>query len=341
MPAGVAGSVAELGEDALVRLFGGGLIPRSSGVVVGPGDDAAVVRAGRGPALVLTTDLMAEGVHFRRGWSSPAAIGRRLAAVNVSDLAAMGAAPAWALLAMALPPSTPASFARGLRRGLARAAGRWGFTLAGGDTCASRSGITLALFLAGTAGPRTLRRSGGRPGDLLWVTGHLGASALGLAALKRFGASDLPRPVASAVRRHLRPEPRLDFALALARSGLATAAIDVSDGLARDLGRLCEASGTSAAVDAARLPVSPGCRSAARHLGIDARHCALHGGEEYELLFATRPRSEARVARLALRLALDVTCIGALRHRRAGLSVVTSGRSAPLVPRSWEHFGRP
>ena len=235
-------SLSDVGEDALVRLFAGSADRPGRGTLLGPGDDAAAVRPPRGADLLLTTDLLAEGVHFRRAWAPPADLGWKLAAVNVSDIAAMGGRPLWALLSLALPPGLDPSFAGGVARGLRAAARRYGFALVGGDTCASAAGALLSLTLVGAAGPRLLTRAGARPGDLLLVTGSLGASTLGLAALERGGGAPVPRALRSCARRHLRPEPRAAFGAALARAGGATAALDVSDGLSRDLARLCAAS---------------------------------------------------------------------------------------------------
>jgi thiamine-monophosphate kinase len=332
-----------IGEDAIVRLLVGRRPPAAGAVLLGPGDDAAVVRPPRGARLLLTADLLAEGVHFRRRWAAPADLGWKLAAVNASDVGAMGGRPLWALLSLALPPGLTAAFATGLRRGLSAAARRFGFALVGGDTCASAGGIVLSLALAGAAGPRLITRSGARPGDALFVTGHLGASALGLAALERFGPpAALPRALRSCARRHLRPVPPLAFAAALARAGLATAGLDVSDGLARDLGRLCAASGVGAEVDPARLPVRPATAAAARLLGRDAREAALHGGEEYELLFACREGDQERLAALGRAVGVSLTRVGRILPRSRGLVVAGAGRRARrLRPRSWEHFGRP
>jgi thiamine-monophosphate kinase len=318
--------LSRVGEDFLARLFGPGL--RARGVLVGPGDDTAVVRAPRGSRLLLTTDLLAEGVHFRRTWASPADLGWKLAAVNVSDIAAMGGLPLWALLSVALPPALDLAFAAGVRRGLRLAARRFGFSIVGGDTCASAGGVFLSLALVGAAGPRPLTRGGAHPGDLIFVTGHLGASALGLAALERGTAGGLSGPLRSCARRHLRPEPRLAFGSALARTGVATAALDVSDGVSRDLLRLCAASRVGAEVFADRLPVLPATRRAALLLGRDPAESALHGGEEYELLFTARPRDATQVA-----------AIGVVAQRRAGVSVSSAdGRRRPLAAKTWEHF---
>jgi len=335
--------LSRIGEDAVVRIFGGA--PRLTGsgfepaVVIGPGDDAAVVQPPRGARLLLTTDVLAEDVHFRRNWARPADLGWKLAAVNASDIAAMGGRPLWALLSLTLPPELDRSFAAGLARSLRAASNRFGFTLVGGDTCASSAGIFLSLTLAGVAGPRLLTRDAAQPGELIFVTGHLGASVLGLAALEHHGSVTLPAPLRRCARRHLRPEPRLAFGAALAHTGLARAAMDVSDGISRDLGRLCAASRVGAEVWADRLPVLSSTSRAARLLDRDPLAAALHGGEEYELLFASRPRDERRVLALGKRLGLRVTAIGRMLPSRAGVSVVgADGKRSPLAPRGWEHF---
>jgi thiamine-monophosphate kinase len=343
MRARTAVPLSRIGEDAVVRIFAGARPRAGAGrgpaVVIGPGDDAAVLRPTRGARLLLTTDLLAEGVHFRRSWAGPADLGWKLAAVNASDIAAMGGRPLWALLSLALPPGLDVSFAVALGRGLRAAARSFGFTLVGGDTCASADGILLSLTLAGEAGARLLTRDGARAGDLLFVTGHLGAAALGLTALERHGSGPLPGPLRRCARRHLHPEPRLAFGAALARTGLARAALDVSDGISRDLGRLCAASRVGAEVRADGLPLLPSTSRAARLLDRDPAAAALHGGEEYELLFAARARDEPRVRALGVRLGLRVTPIGRILPRRAGISVVgADGRRRPLTPSGWEHF---
>lgn len=336
-------TVGDLGEDALVRLFARAARGRASGrlgaVLVGPGDDASAVRPPRGTDLLLTTDLLGEGVHFRRAWALPADLGWKLAAVNVSDVAAMGGRPLWALFSVALPPGLDAAFAAGCDRGLKAAARRFGFTVAGGDTCASKHGVFLSLALVGAAGPRLLTRDGARAGELLLVTGHLGASTLGLAALERAGPRPLRGLLRRCARRHLRPEPRLAFGAALARAGIATAAMDVSDGLSRDLARLCAASRVGAELQAGGLPVLPATARAARLLGRDPTEAALHGGEEYELLFTADPRHARRIAALGRRLDVPVTAIGRIVPRRAGIVLVNAdGLRQPLIPRTWEHF---
>lgn len=341
MRVGRRSPLSQVGEDALVRLFGA--FERAAAgpartVVIGPGDDAAVVRARRS-RLLLTTDLLAEGVHFRRTWAAPADLGWKLAAVNASDIAAMGGRPLYALLSVSLPPDLDAAFATDFARSLRSAARRFGFVTVGGDTCASAAGVFLSLALVGAAGRRLLTRNGARPGDLLCVTGDLGASTLGLAALERQGEAQLPAPLRRCARRHLRPEPRLAFGVALARGGLASAAIDVSDGISRDLGRLCAGSRVGAVVRAAALPLLPSTCRAARLLDRDPVDAALHGGEEYELLFTAPQHAARRVAALGERLGLRTTAIGKILPRDAGVTVIGADGAAPLTPHTYEHFG--
>ena len=344
MRAGKKVPLSGVGEDAIVRIFAGARRRTGAGhgtaVVIGPGDDAAAVRPPRGARLLLTTDLLAEGVHFRLGWARPADLGWKLAAVNASDIAAMGGRPLWALLSLSLPPGLDRSFAAELGHGLRAASRRFGFTLVGGDTCASAAGIFLSLTLVGEAGPRLLTRDGAQPGDRLFVTGHLGASALGLAALEGSGSAlHLPAPLRQCARRHLHPEPRLAFGAALARMGLASAALDVSDGISRDLGRLCAASRVGAEILAEQLPVLASTVRAARLLDRDPTEAALHGGEEYELLLTAGPHHERRVLALGKRLGLRVTAIGRIVPGRNGLLVIDAdGKRSPLLPRTWEHF---
>lgn len=329
--------LTSVGEDAVVRLF---RAPPGRGVLLGPGDDAALVRP-PGTRLVLTTDLLAEDVHFRRAWAAPEDLGYKLAAVNVSDVAAMGGRPLWALLSLALPPDLEAAFVTRLRRGLLRAARRFGLEIVGGDTCASAHGVVLSLALVGAVGRHALTRAGARPGDLILVTGHLGASSLGLAALERGGGARVPGPLGAAVRRHLRPEPRLAFAASLARRPLATAAMDVSDGLSRDLARLCAESRVGAEVDRRLLPLLPATEKAARLLGLDPSAAALHGGEEYELLFTVDPADAGRVASLARRSGVPATVIGRIMPAPRKITLLEAGgRRVPLAPRGWEHFGK-
>jgi thiamine-monophosphate kinase len=255
---------------------------------VDAGDDAAVVDHG----LAVTVDALVEGVHFDRRLS-PEDVGYKTLAVSVSDLAAVGARPSWAVLALALPASDPA-WVDGFARGLADACARWGVRLVGGDTVRTPGPRTASLTLGGTCVAAPRRRSGARPGDDLWVTGTLGLASAGWR---------LDAPPAAALAALRRPDPPLAFALDLALDGLATAGMDLSDGLARDLPRLCAASRVGAVVDADALPGDP-C------LGSDAVDHQLRGGEDFQLLFTAPPGHADALRALAARHGVRLTRVG-------------------------------
>ena len=284
-------------------------------MLLGPGDDCAVIA--RAVALLVTIDALVEGVHFRRGWLSPAELGRRAFAVNASDLAAMGGAPRWGVVQIAAPPRLPAADVAAISRALAAAARRAGATLVGGNLSRARE-LSVALALIGEAPPRPVTRAGARPGDALYVTGQLGGSALGVRLLRR-GIRSGP-----AVRRFRAPTPRLVAGALLARRRLASAMIDVSDGLLQDLGHLCAASAVGARLELARVPCSP----AVRRAGIDL---ALSGGEDYELLFAVPRRREAALMRVASQFGCAVTRIGECT-REPGIHVIDGATRARGPP---------
>jgi thiamine-monophosphate kinase len=301
-------ALAALGEFGLIGLIRRRVRQRSPGTILGIGDDAAVLAPAGAGGLLATTDMLLEGVHFQRRWGCPRELGRKALAVNLSDIAAMGGRPRHALLGLAIPPDGPTlQELEDLLAGLEEEAGTYGVTLVGGDTCASQSGLVLALTVLGTlpAGCPVLR-SGARPGESLWVTGMLGGAAAGLLALEQGfrpgGAwpTSTARPawlgpaeeaaIQAAVTAHLTPVPRLSAGQALV--GCATAMLDVSDGVASDVGHLCAESRVAARILASQLPIHPGATTMARLAGRDVLDLVLRGGEDYELLFAaaTDPR---------------------------------------------------
>ena len=319
------------------------------GVVLGIGDDCAILRPQKGHDVLVTTDFTLEGRHFRRDWHPPESVGHRALARGLSDLAAMGARPLAAFLSLALPGEMLAtavgrSWVERFFAGLRGLAGQHRVPLAGGDTAESSDGLVLAdIVLVGSAPRgRALRRSGGRAGDVLYVTGELGGAAAELAELERRSGKRQPTlshrpgkdgPSGSVEHPQMYPQPRVSVGLALVRRRLATAAIDLSDGLSTDLGHLCRESGVGAEILAAALPIHPLVLKS-RPASASAIELALNGGEDYELLLAapaaTRmPRSVAGVR---------ITRIGSL-VREEGVSIVDSrGRSRPLKPGGWEHF---
>lgn len=299
-------------------------------VVLGVGDDAALVRVPAGQDLAVAVDTMVAGRHFPAD-TSPYDVGYKALAVNLSDLAAMGAEPAWALLALTLP-AVDARWLKNFARGLFELAGRYHVALIGGDT--TRGPLTISLQVAGYV-PRAaaLRRTGARPGDLVFVTGILGDAGLGLAVVQ--GRLALSAPDAEAVLARLnRPQPRVEAGVAL--RGYASSAIDVSDGLAADLGHILADNGVGATIDVERLPVSPAYRA---HPDVtDGWRLALSAGDDYELVFTAPPRLRAEIENRCAGLGLPVTCIGAI-ETAAGLRCrLPDGALLSLDTPGWDHF---
>ena len=310
--------VGAVGEFGLIRRIER-LASREAGreVVLGIGDDAAILRARTKQDWVVTTDAFVEGVHFRFDQERPLTAGRRAMAANLSDLAAMGARPVAFTLALSLPPTTELRVVLGLVRGLLREAEPNGCALVGGNVSRARE-ISLVVTAQGAvARGRALRRSAGRAGDRLFVTGALGRSAL---ERRRNRV------------RHV-PQARLDAGQALARLGTVGACIDVSDGLVADLGHVARASGVGAVIDADQVPRPRGFAAACRRASADPDLLALTGGEDLELLFSVRPGGPG-AGPLGRRLGVAVAEIGALR-RGHGIEV----QGAPgLAASGWRHF---
>lgn len=285
------------GEDRFVRRLLA-LLPPSRGVLVGPGDDAAVVAAEAG-LWVVTTDLLVEGVDFLPG-EDPEAMGRRAMAVNLSDLAAMGARPEFFLLTVAFPAALGEEYPLAVARGALSRATPLSAALVGGDISDAPVPL-ISIALWGRPEREPIRRSGAHAGDLLFLSGQPGRAAAGL-RLARARAEGTPRAPglpaeveAELLAAYRDPEPRLPLGLALARESRATAAIDVSDGLGIDAGRLAEASGVRAVIESERVPVSASLARFARTEGLDPLDLALSGGDDYELLFTVAPEQAAQI----------------------------------------------
>ncbi len=296
---------------------------------VGIGDDGAVLRCGPGP-LCVTTDAVVEGVHFRRADGPLEDVGHKALAVNLSDLAAMGARPRWFLCALAAPSLT--SFeARALGRGMAALAKRFSTALVGGNVTRA-SELSLTLTVAGTLVAAPLLRSMGKAGDRLYVSGTLGGARLGLHSLRSRGRRGR-HPAAE--RRQRRPEPRV--ALGVLSAGYASAAIDISDGFVQDVGRLLAASGVGADVEAARIPVDPEVR---RAFGgpRPALRAALIGGEDYELVLAVPKGRASAFERACARAGEAVTAIGSLVPGRGLHLLDEQGRRLRLRLSGFDHF---
>lgn len=315
----------------------------SKSVTLGIGDDCAILQPPAGQELLVTTDFSLENRHFRRAWHTPESIGHRSLARGLSDLAAMGAQPLAAFLSLAVPAElmrgtkTRPAWVQAFFHGLLALASKHHTPLAGGDTSQSPAELALAdIILLGSA-PRgkSLRRSGAQPGDVLYVTGALGGAAAELAALEQNPRRFVGLHTDSPDHPHFFPQPRLTVGQALLRHKLATACIDLSDGLSTDLGHICEESHVSAEIDEQELPIHP--------LAIgqgQALHFALHGGEDYELLFT----SSAKVKMPAQIAGVPITRIGRIANRQRGrptMSLISvDGRRKQLKPAGWEHFSK-
>ncbi|HET8888365.1 MAG TPA: thiamine-phosphate kinase [Candidatus Angelobacter sp.] len=302
-----------------------GSLDQRKGLARGIGDDCAILRLSSGSELLVTTDLCIENVHFRRAWHPAAAVGHRCITRGLSDIAAMGGHPMACFLSLGLPDDLPQSWVNGFLRGLLAQARHFKIPLAGGDISSARQ-ITADIIVTGQvpAGKAVLR-SGARPGDRIYVTGSLGGSA---ATLKQLFVGKKIKPTRS--NAHFYPTPRITAGAWLRERSLATAMIDLSDGLSVDLAHICEESRVAAIIEANKVPLGNGA---------DLK-LALHGGEDYELLFTAPARAKVptRIADVA------VTEIGEIRNRRDYSSAIgilgDNGKVRPLPQRGWEHFAR-
>jgi thiamine-monophosphate kinase len=344
--------LTELGEDAFLRELQTRFPAERPEVVFGIGDDAAILDPPEGERLLLTTDSLVEGVHFSRKWMPPRFLGRKAVAVNASDIAAMGGEPLCLLLSLGVPRDGEVEPLRALVEGVYERAREVGMSLVGGNLASSPAGVVVDVTAVGaTISRRALRRKGARPGDGIYLSGRIGASSTGLKLLQQ-GAVLAPGgglivpdslrggPVAlseACIRAHLDPEPRLALGKELNRSRLATAAIDVSDGLALDLHRLCRASGVGARIEEGALPIAPGALAWERLWKRSPTLAAIRGGEDYELLF-TSPGGR-KLDRLRDRGDLLVTRIGEVTPGNRVEIVGSDGSARPLTAAGWDHFG--
>jgi thiamine-monophosphate kinase len=331
----------DLSEDQLVAALARLLSEDEPGLVVGLGDDAAVVEPGTGD-VILTTDLLVEGVHFTRDAISPRDLGAKSIVVNVSDVAAMGGSPRFALSSIALTRDVEAAWVVEMTGGMRDACREYGLALVGGDTNRGDVVVVSVAVVGEVAPGRAVRRVGAQPGDAVVVTGALGAAAGGLALSRAdhaASAAALSEPWGRELADALdRPVARVGEGQTLAQAG-ATAMMDLSDGLARDLARLCEASGVGARIELGAVPVAESVRAAASTLEVDPLELALGGGEDYELLAALDPSAVERAAEaLEDRYGVTLTRIGTIIEGQGVTAVGPDGREAPLEPKGWDHF---
>lgn len=334
--------ISDLGEFPLIDRVAELLNVDRPDVIVGIGDDVAVLDTGGEDWLLAKVDIQVEGVHFLREAIHPRQLGRKALAINLSDIAAAGGQPDYALVSLVLPADTDVGWVDELYRGLRGEADRFGVAVVGGNMANSPDGIVVDVFVLGRVQRQhLLLRSGARPGDRVLVTGTLGDAAAGLALLL---APSIV--VDAAVRegllaRHFTPTPRLAEARVIARSGRATAMIDLSDGLSSDVGHICDRSQVGVRIWAGCLPISPAARRVAALSDRPPWELALEGGEDYELCFTVPPAAaEGLASSIEQGTGTRVTIIGEILPLREGRWLVLEGGEVrPLEARGWVHFG--
>lgn len=308
------------------------------GLVQGVGDDCAIIAGPDGKDWLITQDALLENVHFRREWTDMATLGNKALAVNLSDIAAMGGTPRFYLVSIGLPGDMRAKCAEQIYAGMRECAATFGVELIGGDTVRSTGGLTLSLTAIGeTRKDAAILRRTARAGDVIYVTGTLGAAALGLACLNN---GECEGDADRFINRHKGPTPRVEAAQALSKAGVATAMIDLSDGLVGDLGHVADASGVGYRIELLGIPVENGFRALARRIGVNPEELMLAGGEDYELLFTVRPaHADAFDQNVAPDLGLPASRIGVIvaeKHRRE--IVDADGKFFVPEIRGFDHF---
>jgi thiamine-monophosphate kinase len=311
----------------------------------GIGDNAAVIRQLTGYDTLVSADLLVEDIDFRRDATKPRLLGHKALAVSLSDIAAMGARPRWALVSLAIPPDIWATdFVAELHKGLLGLADGYEVRLIGGDLSRAQDLIVIDSVVMGEClSGNAVLRSGAKSGDHLFVTGSLGGSAAGLRLIERgarLGIHELEdpdvRPIQELLMRHLRPAPRVGWGLVLGEERLASAMIDISDGLSSDLHHLCRESRVGALLESDKLPVDPGVTTLCGRRALDPLMLALHGGEDFELLFTVSPDN---VPRLPNKVdGVRLTKIGEIKPESEGIRVSEGSRLWDLKPEGWKHF---
>jgi len=335
-------TISDIGEFGFIRSIQDGCLVSPEKLVLGIGDDCAVLGPHNGDFILLTTDLLIEDVHFVLGQIPPHHLGQKAAAVNLSDIAAMGGKARHLLISLASPRDMPLQTLHAIYDGAKTMCGQHRVNIIGGDTSASPDRLVISITAMGDVPQgEVLYRRGARPGDIVYVTGTLGDSAAGLRVLR--GAASGPEQLVSALTRaHHLPVPRLQAGRAAAESQLASAMIDLSDGLVSDLGHICEASGVGARIQNAGLPLSRELRALAEIADVDPISLALTGGEDYELLITVPPKNcRAFENRFREMEGSPLSPIGEIT-RETGLTVChPDGRETPPPTGGFEHFARP
>ncbi|MBM4340581.1 MAG: thiamine-phosphate kinase [Deltaproteobacteria bacterium] len=328
-------TLQDIGEFGLIAKIRNWMATSRPEVVRSIGDDVAVIDMGQ-KALLLTTDILIEDIHFERSWTDPYRLGRKSLAVNISDIAAMGGTPKYFLISIGLPKRLPLSFTSLFYRGLKDEARRFQVDLIGGDTSLSpKIIINICLIGEGKKG-NILFRNGAKVGDDLYASGTLGDAALGLKILQDKGLRKKPKGL---VNKHLSPTPRVELGQALAKKHIASAMIDISDGLLNDTNHILEESKVGAQLWEDRIPLSTLYRRWAQTYSKAPYQIALSGGEDYELLFTASPQKRAKVSSLARSLNIPLTRVGEILPEKEGVHLIRKGGKEVKLPRlGFDHF---
>ncbi len=327
----------EIGEFGLIDRIRKWTSTRDPALMKGIGDDVAVIDVGK-KAILVTTDLLIEDIHFELAWTDPFHLGRKALFVNLSDLAAVGGVPKYFLISLGLPSKLSLSFFTSFYRGLRDGARRFGVEMIGGDTSVSKKLVINICVMGEGKKESLLFRDGASVGDDLFVSGTLGDAALGLKILKRDGLQGRPKGL---IQKHLSPCPRIELGRRIAARHWATSMIDVSDGLLIDTRHLLEESGVGARIWEERIPLSRLYRKWIRSFSTSPYRLALTGGEDYELLFTAPPKMRKKISSLSLSLKIPITLIGKIVPRKEGFHLVRrDGKEVSPSLLGFEHFKR-
>jgi thiamine-monophosphate kinase len=330
--------LAEVGEFGLIERIRRMFDEPSPSVILGIGDDAAVCRSQPGRVMLLTTDALVEGAHFHRQYTPAKSLGWKALAINISDIAAMGGVPRYALVTLALPETWTVEEVESLYEGIDQCALAYGCPLVGGDTVQSPDGCMLSVTVLGDADERkVVTRSGAREGDLICMTGEMGGARVGLEVLE--SGTDKKR-FRHSVDRFLEPKPRLWEAKRLVEGMSVTSMIDISDGLTSEIGHLCRQSGLGCLIQEEKIPVSREAVRWAESRGEALTPYVLESGEEYELLFTVSKRQFEAWQDKGLDRNLELTVVGVMMAKNRGMLVQRRGKTYPLSMKGWDHFDR-
>jgi thiamine-monophosphate kinase len=304
-------------------------------LILGIGDDCAVQRIADGRVSLLTTDTLIEGVHFDRRWHPEDLLGRKAVSVNVSDIAAMGGRPQFALLSLGVSRECDKKWLDGFLAGLKSVLEEYSLCLIGGDTVHSGERLMVSVTVVGEmAEADVCYRSGAKVGDLIWVSGFLGEAAAGLELCrKNIAHNEIYQPLFKA---HLDPEPKVILGMKMAESGLISAMMDISDGLATDLAHICSASGVGAEIDGSAVPLSAALLEASQELHGSPLGLALKGGEDYQLVFTSHPKNRESVSKIVSNLGLKIYCVGRIVDG-SGVILCQENRRIDISYRGYEH----